>query len=363
MKFGSLEEQMYILACAFKEHGSVFLPVFISPLGPEAADAYEAAGLQARYLDLSKVSFTTFRQLVQLIDQQKIELVHWNFYSPLNKYIWYLTMFRPRLQHYMTDHNSRPYGINHSLGQTKKIIKKVLLSRYRKVLCVSDFVLECLNSEGTWSNLSRCTHFINTERFKSDEEMQSRIRKELDCEGEFVVLVVANLIEAKGVDVVLKALALISEGVIVWIVGDGNDAVRLKELCSSLGLEAKVRFLGLQRRVEAYMQAADCLVCPSIWREAAGLVILEGLGCGLPVIGSAVGGIPEFIEDGETGFLFGVGDYQQLAEKIYFLQNNPEACAEMGKSARQEAVRRFSVGVRIGEYLDMYREDTTMQLV
>jgi glycosyltransferase involved in cell wall biosynthesis len=358
LKFGSLEEQIFLLARAFKEHGSLFLPLFQSPFGPEARAMYQAAGLEAGWLNLGAFDFTTLRQLMRLIHQHKIELLHWNFYRPLNWYVWSLTILMPRLRHYLTDHNTRELPIFPPAGGLKRPLKKAWLKRYSKVLCVSDFVLECLKAEGVWSNLCCHTHFVNTERFRPNYIVRSRLRKELNVEGQFVLIVVAQLISAKGVDVVLEALSRLSNSVVLWIFGDGPEATRLRELCKALSLEVRVRFFGYQMDVSPYMQAADCLVCPTVWAEAAGLVILEGLACGLPVIASAVGGIPQFVEDSRTGFLFPAGDNRQLADRIHRLEGNPEACKRMGLEARSIALERFSPEKRLGEYLELYRNPT-----
>src|SRR3989449_9263309 len=80
LKFGSLEEQIFCLARAFKEHGGLFLPLFQSPLGSEARATYEAAGLEAGWLNLEEFDVTTLRRLIRLIHQHQIELLHWNFY-------------------------------------------------------------------------------------------------------------------------------------------------------------------------------------------------------------------------------------------------------------------------------------------
>jgi glycosyltransferase involved in cell wall biosynthesis len=355
LKFGSLEEQIFLLARAFKKHDSLFLPLFDSPLGPESQAMYQAAGVEAGWLNLETFDFTTLRQLMRLIHRHKIEIVHWNFYRPLNWYIWSLTILMPGLRHYLTDHNSRDLPIHPSAGRIIRSLKKVLLKRYSKVLGISDFVLECLKAEGIWSNLYCRTHFINTERFRPDDLVRSRLRKELDVGSQFVVLVVAHLISEKGIDVVLKALRKLPTRIVLWIVGDGPEGERLRELCKALSLETRVCFFGYQVNVSPYLQAADCLVCPSVWAEAAGLVILEGLACGLPVIASAVGGIPKFIQDGRTGFLVPGGDDTQLAERICRLEGDPEGCKRMGLKARSVAVERFSQEKRLGGYLELYR--------
>ncbi len=355
LKFGSLEEQIFYLARAFKEDGGLFLPLFQSPLGPEARAMYLAAGLEAGWLNLETFDFATLRRLMRVIHQHQIELIHWNFYRPVNPYIGSLTLLMPWLRHYLTDHISRELPILPPPGGLRRAVKKVLLRRYSQVLCISDFVLGRLEAEGVWPNLHRCTYFINTERFRPDDVARSHLRKELDVADEFVVLVVAHLVDWKGVDVVLRALRGLPSRVVAWIVGDGPDATRLRELCKTLSLEDRVRFFGSQPDVSRYMQAADCLACPTVWAEAVGLVILEGLACRLPVIGSAVGGIPEFVEEGRTGFLFPPGDDTQLAERIRRLAGDPEACKRMGFEGRSVIVQRFSPEQRLGEYLDLYR--------
>jgi len=355
LKYGSLEEQIFFLARAFQKQGGLFLPLFQSPPGPEALAMYQAAGLKVESLNLDAFDFATLRRLMRLIRQHQIELLHWNLYRPVNPYVCSLALLLPKLRHYLTDHVTRELPMILPPAGPRRAVKSVLLRRYSKVLCVSDFVLRRLEAEGVWPNLRTCTHFINTERFQPDDIVRSHSRKELDVADQFVVLVVAHLVDWKGIDVVLRALRRLPLRVVAWIVGDGPDASRLTDLCKTLGLEARVRFFGYQVDVSRYMQAVDCLVCPTIWAEAAGLVILEGLACRLPVIASAVGGIPEFVEDGRTGFLFPPGDDAQLAERIQRLESDPEACRRMGLEARSAMVERFSAEKRLSEYLDLYR--------
>jgi glycosyltransferase involved in cell wall biosynthesis len=229
---------------------------------------------------------------------------------------------------------------------------------YRKVVCVSRFVKDCYPASRNWANLHCFLHFINTQRFHPNAEARAAVRARHGANGQFVVLTVAHLIKSKGIDVAVRALAELPDSVVLWVVGDGEEAQSLKELSCRLGVAGRAKFLGLQHSVEPFMQAADCFVCPSLWAEAAGLVNLEANACGLPVIASRIGGIPEYVADGETGFLFSPGDAVQLAERIRLLQQDRQLCRTLGVQARTRTVAYFSAEQRLNDYLDFYRLPT-----
>jgi glycosyltransferase involved in cell wall biosynthesis len=360
-KFGSLEEVIFILARAVREHGGFFLPVFRCPPTAEVAAMYDAAGLPFEVLDLSRWTPHTLWRLAWLVRRHRIELVHWNLYHPLNLYLWGLTLLVPSARHWMTDHISRPLGLDEAAaraqtsGPLKRLIKQLLLRRYSRVLCVSRFVFASLEAQGIWRGLSCCLHVINTDRFSPHAGERSRLRNATGTEKQFVLLAVAHLIREKGIDVAIRALKELPEQVVLWIVGDGDDAAQLKQLTVNLSLDHRVHFWGQQLNVEPYMRAADCFVCPSLWQEAAGLVVLEALACGLPVIASAVGGIPEYVEDGRNGFLCRPGAPGELADRVRRLLDDRETLSAMSRMARSVAVERCAVSTRLDEYLELYR--------
>jgi len=290
-----------------------------------------------------------------LIDEHAIEIVHWSFYHPLNAYVWALTVARPLLTHYLTDHRSRYGDPLPRRSLVRRALKRAFLRRYRRIVCVSEFIADSLRSEGLAERLTICAHFINTDRFRPDPAVREQVRGQLLAESQFGLLLVAHLIPEKGGEVLLRALPGLPPQVQAWIVGDGPDTSRLQRLAEELGLAKQVRFLGNQSEVQRYMQAADCLVCPSLWLEAAGLVNIEALACGVPVVASRVGGIPEIVVHGRTGFLFEPGRADELAAAVRGLLEEPEKLAEMGRAARGVAVERHSAERRIPEYLDLYR--------
>jgi len=359
-KFGSLEEQIFILARAFDEQGSLFLPLFRKPPAGKTRTSFEDSALQVEWADLRSFTLGTARYLDRIIRRSKIEIIHWNFYHPLNPYVWALSLTHPKVVHYFTEHNPRPVdnngkAIDEPVPLIKKFLKRCLLKRYAKVLCVSKFVQQGLECQGAWPELSCSLHFINTDRFSPDPSHRNTTRERVTADSHFVALVVARLNPEKGVTIAIKALQHVNERVVLWVVGDGKELGTLTRLTEELSLEDRVRFFGPQPEVSGFMQAADCLVVPSTCGEAAGLVVLEGMATGLPVVASNVGGIPEYLDNGRVGFLFPPGDDRRLADILTYLETRPDLCGDIGNKARSIAVNRFSVHSRLNDYLNLYR--------
>ncbi|MGZ8391248.1 MAG: glycosyltransferase [Gemmatimonadales bacterium] len=152
-------------------------------------------------------------------------------------------------------------------------------------------------------------------------------------------LAVARLIERKGLGDLIRALALLERGRFeVEIVGGGADQLVLQDLANRLGVAEEVRFLGPLPRVEVAerYRAADLFTLPSS-AEAFGNVFAEALASGLPIVGSATGGIPDLVEHGSNGLLVPPGDVQSLAGAIRYLADDPELRTEMALRNRAKA--------------------------
>jgi glycosyltransferase involved in cell wall biosynthesis len=355
-KFGSLEEQIVFLSQAFQEQGSRLIPLFTYPGAPGSTDLLRTQGLETHHLDLSRFRLHTFLELWNLLARQQIAVIHWNMTQALlNPYLWLLMVVKPGVRHFYTDHNSRESFAPAPVTGWKKACKRQLLKCYRQVWCVSAFVRDCLVRQGTWSNLHCCRHFVNTDRFRPDPLTRARLRAEHGLGDRFVILVIAQLIPAKGVDLVLGAVAELPEQACLWIVGTGDQMAELQALARTLGIDHRVAFWGLQRQVEPFLQAADCFVLPSRWQEAAGLVILEAQSTGVPVVASRVGGIPEYVAEGRSAFLFERDDAHDLAAQLRKLCDDGAERARLGREGRALVLDRFSVLSQLPELLNRYR--------
>jgi glycosyltransferase involved in cell wall biosynthesis len=180
-------------------------------------------------------------------------------------------------------------------------------------------------------------------RYRGERE---RVRSELALKPEeTAVVVVGSLIPRKGQDTLLRAMAKLERSDWrLFVVGEGSERVRYEALARSLGLTHRVRFLGQKSRekVEELLAGMDLLVIPSSM-EAMPYVLLEGMAAGLPVVASAIFGIPEVVVPGETGWLFPKGDENALASQLREALDAPERRRAMGEAARRRFEKYFTL--------------------
>jgi colanic acid/amylovoran biosynthesis glycosyltransferase len=168
-----------------------------------------------------------------------------------------------------------------------------------------------------------------------------------------IILHVARLVEVKGAQYLIRAFARLAERfptVELAIVGDGPLKTSLQSLAKSLGLADRVRFLGAlpHAQVMEWMRKAAMLVLPSVRTstgrvEGLGMVLLEAAATGVPAIGSRIGGIPEGIADGQTGFLVPEKDPEALAQRLAELLDDRVLRLRMGAQARAFVLERFDI--------------------
>jgi glycosyltransferase involved in cell wall biosynthesis len=171
---------------------------------------------------------------------------------------------------------------------------------------------------------------------------------------------VGRLQPEKGVDVFLRAAALVSARVPsarFVVVGDGPLRGELEALAGRLGLEGRVEFLGYRPDARELLGGLDVLAVSSR-SDGAPLVVLEALTAGVPVVGSAVGGIPDQIRHGREGLLVPPGDPHALADALAALVAEPARARAMGAAGRRRA-RDFSHSRMVDEIEATYRDVLT----
>lgn len=138
------------------------------------------------------------------------------------------------------------------------------------------------------------------------------------------------------------------------MVGDGPERPRVEQYCREHCICDGITFVGSLPLVEEVLVGADLFLLPSE-TESFGLAALEALACEVPVVATSVGGLPEVVTHGQTGFLFPVGDVDGMAAAAVALLGDEERRREMGRAGRRDAVERFGQDRVVGQYREIYQ--------
>ena len=154
----------------------------------------------------------------------------------------------------------------------------------------------------------------------------------------------------KGIETLLQAHKRLDNHLSLKIIGTGPLLNELKEKYRG------VEFIGYKtgRKLAEIIEKAAFVVVPSEWYENCSMSVLESMAFGKPVIGSRVGGIPEQIEDEKTGFLFKMGDIEELARKMGILSKNRELRKTMGSRARKKLEKDYSLQRHCNKLVRIY---------
>jgi len=174
-----------------------------------------------------------------------------------------------------------------------------------------------------------------------------------------VLIHVSNFRSLKRVDDVVAIFAEArrrapERAMTLQLVGDGPERKRIHGLVQTFGLDDCVQFLGERTDLPNVLRDADLFLLPSE-SESFGLAALEAMSCGVPVIASRVGGVPEVVVDGETGLLAPVGDVAAMAAHVVRLLADAPLRARLGAAARQRAEVAFPLEATVGKYEALYR--------
>lgn len=198
-------------------------------------------------------------------------------------------------------------------------------------------------------------NFVDLDRFKRVQK--EHFKKAICPENEKVLIHVSNFREVKRVPEVVSVFHKVIEHGIeakLLMVGDGPDRQKAERRCRELGIYDKVRFLGKQEQVEEVLSIADLFLIPS-GSETFGLAALEAMSCGVPVISSNIGGLPEVNIHGETGYLCDLDDIDCMAEYSVKILENEKLHTQLAKNARSRA-EKFGLYKLVGEYESYYEE-------
>jgi len=234
------------------------------------------------------------------------------------------------------------YAIQESDGVTS-------ISEYLKEKTLADF--------GVTRDIAVVPNFVNCNVYQpyQDESKRALERARFARPDEKILIHLSNFRPVKRVVDVVKVFAQVAAQVPAQLVlvGDGPDRSAAEWLAHDLKIHSKIHFLGKQERVNELLPLADLMVMPSEL-ESFGLAALESMACKVPSIATRVGGVPELIDDGETGLLYPVGAVDDMAKGALALLTDPDRLQTMRDAGRKAAQKRFCSTLVIPKYVEFY---------
>ena len=224
------------------------------------------------------------------------------------------------------------------------------------VTCVSRYLLDKTREVFHLDRpMAVIPNFVDTKRFSPTP--RSTLREHLAPRGERILVHLSNFRSVKRAPDAVRVFAKVRAAypARLLLIGDGQDRPEALHVAEALEVMPDVICVGKQDDVESLLAVADLLLLPSA-DEAFGLAALEGMSCGVPVVATAVGGVPEVVENGKSGFLLPVGDVNAMAEAALALLTNASRHAEFSAAARQRAIEHFDTNLIVPRYEAYYRE-------
>jgi glycosyltransferase involved in cell wall biosynthesis len=347
------------LAGADRESVLVFLS---SPIA-EVASLFELANTHVETIENCGTANTgALNRTFRLLRRYRPETVHFHLIGSPVLYAW-LAKLCGTSNVFLTDHISRPpRGCTASVHPWKRLAKRFSYVPVTKVVCVSDFVRNCQSKEGALAEnrLCRVYNGVDVARADSGAGKRAEFRRLHDIPDDRVVVLQASwLIPEKGIDDLLQAAKVVlsrSDNVHFVIAGDGAFREEYQRLGAELGIDHRVSFVGVVSDPlgEGLFAASDIVCQVSRWEEAFGLTIAEAMASGKPVIGTLVGGIPELIVDGQTGYLVARSDSSGLAERILSLVNDGQLRISLGLAGKRRCQEKFDLVDNVATLIEHY---------
>ncbi|MGA9040496.1 MAG: N-acetyl-alpha-D-glucosaminyl L-malate synthase BshA [Terriglobales bacterium] len=224
------------------------------------------------------------------------------------------------------------------------------------VTAISEYLRErTLREFEIKNNIQVIYNFVNCDLYVRDADAAQR-KLEYAPKGERILVHLSNFRPVKRLTDVIEIFDRVHKKIPskLMLIGDGPDRSTAEWLANKKGIQRDVIFLGKQDNVHTKLALADVMLLPS-QLESFGLAALEGMACKVVPIATNVGGIPEVIEHGKSGYLADVGDVDTMARYAIDLLSDESALAKMGQACRGVAQARFCTTKIIPQYEEFYR--------
>ena len=326
-----------------------------------------------QFLDLPNISFEVLenstdgnrdarRNLTRIMRRHRPEILHLHYVSFLNLYSWG-ARFQSARQVFFTDHHSRPAGYLQSRAPMwKRTAARLINQPLNRVICVSNYGYECMTSFDLLPRrrFEMIYNGVDLERVKNDFGLGAEFRARYSIPADRAIIAqVSWIIPEKGIADFLETARLVlkqNRNVQFVLVGDGVIREQYMNDGAAMGLADHITWTGMVDDPfgEGVFHAADVVCQFSRWEEVFGWMIAEAMAHGKPVVATRVGGIPELITNGVTGYLVGRGDAEAMSDSVLKLLADPELSARMGAAGREVVAGKFDLRKNVAQLVESY---------
>ncbi|MCS6922782.1 MAG: glycosyltransferase [Fimbriimonadales bacterium] len=301
-----------------------------------------------------KADWKVYKQLDSLFRRYRPSVVHTHL---LGLNYAYPLMFRYRT----------PVRVHtfHSLAQPEMGVRvgkwvRLLAFRYRVggvvPVAIADEVARTVERVYGYKQPLVIPNGIPVDEYAPNPDKRALFRRAYGVEPEAIVIVhVGRFVVLKNHALLLQAFAQMHsrQPLYLWLVGDGELRAAMEQRAQELGIAARVRFWGVRSDIPDLLNAADIFALPSKY-EGNPMSVMEAMAAGLPVVATAVGGVPELVQDYQTGILIPVDSEPHLIRACQALVEDPDLRQRMGQASLQRARAHFDIRRTVREYEALY---------
>ena len=300
--------------------------------------------------------FYAFFELRKIIKKNNFDIIHYFFSIPTGL----LSFFQPNRIPYVVSLN----GIDvpgYSPGEMAIVrhmlypLNRTILNRAAVVTAVSKNLAQFAEKS---LKIRPCDVIFNGIDIGKQSDFTPNLNSTNNIRKNLKLICVSRLLCFKRIDLIIEAIKNLSD-VDLEIIGEGSHWTELHKLVDKLGLAGRVKFVGYveNSKIGGYLRNADIFILPSA-ADSFGIVFLEAMACGLPIIAARAGGVPEVVQDGFNGILTKPNDPQGLIDAIVKLKNSPEIRIKYGMKSL-ELVKKFDWNEIAESYFKIYKKAIT----
>ncbi|HLR66306.1 N-acetyl-alpha-D-glucosaminyl L-malate synthase BshA [Virgibacillus alimentarius] len=293
-------------------------------------------------------------KMAEVIDREKLDILHVHYAMP--------HAICAILARDIAEHDVKIVTTLHGTDITvlgfdptfKKMIKHGIEQSDAVTAVSQSLAKQTVDMLGVTKDISVIYNFVNEEDYEKKEDPTLKQQYGIKPD-EKVIIHISNFRKVKRVQDVVQTFKKINNEINskLLLIGDGPEYSSICQLVKNLGLSNDVFFLGKQKNISELLSISDLKLLLSE-KESFGLVLLEAMACEVPCIGTNVGGIPEVIQHGKTGYLVELGDTDEAAHYAIRLLSDHELLQQISENALIDAEEQFHSQKIVKQYIDIY---------